>query len=89
MIGSTDCCKWQWKNCPTAHHGQYKGKESLPTNTIVAVSDDRLYFWHIFFGTAGCNNDVTVFSASTMSAKMSKRTFPRAVEYEVSGKKWN
>ena len=25
-IGSIDCQHWQWKNCPTAYHGQYIGK---------------------------------------------------------------
>jgi Plant transposon protein len=41
-IGSIDCSKWKWKNCPTAWSGQLTGKESAPTLTIEAVADDRL-----------------------------------------------
>ncbi len=42
MLGSLDCMHWQWKNCPTAWHDQYKGKEGVPTLVLEAVaSHDR------------------------------------------------
>lgn len=69
MLGSIDCCKLRRKNFSTSHHGQYKGNEGLSSITMEANSDDRFYFWHILFGMAGCNNDVTVFNSSTIPGK--------------------
>lgn len=83
MIGSIDCSKWRWKNCPTAHHGQHIGKEGVPTITIEAVSDERLWIWHLFFGMPGCNNDVNVFEASTLFNKIAEGTFPVPVQYKI------
>lgn len=37
MLGSIDCCKWVWKNCPNAYHGEYEGKEKVPTITLEAI----------------------------------------------------
>lgn len=54
-----------------------------------SVSDDRQYFWHIFFGMAGCNNGVTFLNASTIPAKMSAGTFLKAADYKVSGARRN
>lgn len=78
MIGSIDCCKWVWKNCPTAYHGQYKGKEKVPSITLEAICDDRLYFWHVYFGVAGCNNDITVLESSPLFGKISNGSYPMA-----------
>ena len=47
-IESIDCAKWKWRNCRTAHHGQYTGKEGVPTVTTEAITDDSLWIWHIF-----------------------------------------
>ncbi|KAG2208078.1 hypothetical protein INT47_010440 [Mucor saturninus] len=41
MLGSLDCMHWAWKNCPTAYHGQYTGKEKKPTMILEAVSSVR------------------------------------------------
>lgn len=50
MIGSFDCCKWFWRNCPMAWHGQYKEIEEKVTVTFEAKEDERLWEWHAFFG---------------------------------------
>lgn len=85
MLGSIDCCKWRWKNCPTALHGQYQGKEGVPTVTLEAIADDRLYIWHMFFGMSGCNNDINVVEASTLTNKIASGEYPPAVEYRLAG----
>lgn len=85
MLGSIDCCKWVWKNCPTAHHGQHKGKEKVPTITMECIGDDRLYIWHAFFGIPGCNNDITVLEASPISASIANATYPVPCEFEIDG----
>lgn len=83
ILESIDCCKWLWKNCTTAHHGQYVGKEKILTVTLEAIVDDRIYFWHYIFGVTGCNNDRNVFNASDIAAKISKEDLPIPVEYVV------
>ena len=87
MLGSIDCCKWTWKNCPTAHHGQYQGKEGVAAMTLEAIADDRLWIWHMFFGMPGCANDINVLDASPLSNKMAEGKYPLPVEYVLAGQK--
>lgn len=47
MLGSIDCMQWVWKNCPTAWHGQYVGKEGVPTIVLEAVASKDLWFWYL------------------------------------------
>lgn len=89
MIGSIDCCKWLWKNCPTAYHGQYQGKEKVPAVTMEAIADDRLYFWHAFFGVPGSNNDINALEASPLFGLMSNGEYPPACEYVIGEEKRN
>lgn len=83
MLGSIDCCKWVWNNCPTEHHRQHRGKEKVPAITMKAIADDRLYIWHAFFGVEGCNNDLTVLEASPLISMISNGTYPFPMEYTV------
>ncbi|XP_068309908.1 uncharacterized protein [Pyrus communis] len=60
MIGSLDCMHWEWKNCPTAWAGQFKGRHNKPTIVLEAVASYDTWIWHAFFGIPGSNNDINV-----------------------------
>lgn len=85
MLGSIDCSKWRWKNCPTAFHGHYKGKEKTPAVTLEAIVDRSMWIWHAFFGMPGCLNDINVVEASPLSEKISSGTYPPPCEYMING----
>lgn len=48
MLGSLYCTHWEWKNCPTAWHGLYCGKEKVPTLVLEFVSSYDTWIWHTF-----------------------------------------
>lgn len=89
LLGSIDCCKWEWKNCPTAWHGQFRGKEKKPTVTLEAICDRRLWIWHAFFGMPGCLNDINVVEASPLLEKISSGVFPPPCEFRLAGTRRN
>jgi hypothetical protein len=41
-LGSIDCQHWEWKNCPVAWAGQFKGKEKKPTVAMEAIADGEV-----------------------------------------------
>lgn len=89
LLGSIDCCKWVWKNCPTAWHGQFKGKEKAATVTLEAICDRSLWIWHAFFGMPGSMNDINVVEASTIMSKIAEGSFPPPCEYLICGVRRN
>jgi Plant transposon protein len=86
-IGSIDCSKWRWKNCPKAWSGQLTGKERVPTLTIEAVADDRLWIWHLFFGMPGSANDISVLDSSPLMNSILEEKYPLRVEYTIANEK--
>nr|XP_025877665.1 putative nuclease HARBI1 [Oryza sativa Japonica Group] len=84
MLGSLDCIHWQWKNCPTAWQGQYKGKEGVPTIVLEAVASRDRRFWHAFFGSPGSHNDINVLQRSPLFAKLAEGKAPK-VNYSING----
>ena len=84
-IGSLDCMHWIWKNCPTAHQGQYQGKEKAPTIVLEAVADHGLWIWHAFFGMPGACNDINVVDNSLLFDEIMAGRFPPPLEYVVNG----
>ncbi|GKA79505.1 ALP1-like protein isoform X1 [Tanacetum coccineum] len=66
MIGSIDCTKWPWAQCPQAYRAQFSRGDSgsEPFILLEAVASQDLWIWHAFFGVAGSNNDVNVLRQS-------------------------
>lgn len=85
MLGSVDCMHWEWKNCPKAWAGQYKGRKGSPTIVLEAISDRDLWIWHAFFGMPGSNNDINVLDRSTLFHDAMNGKAP-IVCYKVNGR---
>ncbi|GJX43725.1 ALP1-like protein [Tanacetum coccineum] len=54
MIGSIDCTKWPWAQCPQAYRAQFNRGDSgsEPFILLEAVASQDLWIWHAFFGVA-------------------------------------
>jgi Plant transposon protein len=64
MFGLLDCMHTQWKNCPVAWQGSFKGRAGYPSIVLEAVCDHHCYFWHLDYGHAGTNNDINILQSS-------------------------
>ncbi|GJU20000.1 ALP1-like protein isoform X1 [Tanacetum coccineum] len=51
MIGSIDCTKWPWAQCPQAYRAQFSRCDSgsEPFILLEAVASQDLWIWHAFF----------------------------------------
>jgi hypothetical protein len=86
-IGSIDSSKWKWKNCPTAWSGQLTGKESVPTLTIEAVVDERLWIWYLFLRMRGSANYICVLNSSPLLNSILEEKHTLRVEYTIPNEK--
>lgn len=88
MIGSIDCMHWEWKNCPTAWHGQFTGKEKKPTVVLEAVATQDLWIWHSYFGLPGSLNDINIVDRSPVFNALLEGHIPD-VNFTVNGHDYN
>ena len=88
MLGSVDCMHWTWKNCPTAFHGQFTGKEKVPTIILEAVASYDLWIWHAFFGLPGSLNDINVLDRSDLFQQYTENTGPE-VKFTLQNEEFN
>ena len=61
---------FKWKKCPTALHGQHKGRKESKSLVLEAVVDCDLRFWHINFGRPGSLNDLNILNQSSIVRKL-------------------
>lgn len=87
MIGSIDCMKWVWKNCPSGWRGAFKGVDKKPTVVLEAIASYDLHIWHCFLGTPGSLNDINVLDASPLIAELCSEDAPR-FSYVVNGREY-
>ncbi|GJS65320.1 ALP1-like protein isoform X1 [Tanacetum coccineum] len=86
MLGSIDCMHWEWTKCPKALHGQFKRRDKkYPIIMLEAVADQRLWFWHAYFGVSGANNDLNVLYGSPLFDDLLMDKAPEA-PFVVNGK---
>jgi hypothetical protein len=76
MIGSIDCMHWEWKNCPFAWQGQYRGHGEGCTAILVDVASQDLWIWHSFFRMVGSHNDINVLQRSPIFARLAEGDAP-------------
>lgn len=84
-VGSIDCQHYEWKNCPVAWDGQFKGKEKKQNILMEAISDGELWIWLYFFGSPGSLNDINVMDHSTTIGAILFGKLPPAVNFKVNG----
>jgi hypothetical protein len=85
-FASWDCKHFSWANCPTALHGQYKGKEKSKTMILEAICDPNLYIWYHFFGEPGSLNDLNILGKSSIVGAILTQSFDTSVEaYTING----
>lgn len=69
MLGSLNCMHVQWKNCPVALQGSFKGKEKFCSIVLEAVADHNLRFWHVAFGFPGSCNNINILDVSPLHSR--------------------
>ena len=65
-IGCFDCRGSEWKNCPVAWQGAFKGKDKVPQVRMEVIADESLRIWHLLFCQPGSRNDLDILDASPL-----------------------
>lgn len=86
-LGSWDCQHWEWKNCPVAWAGQFKGKEKKPTIVLEAVADAELWIWACHVGKPGSMNDLNILDSSPIVTSILEGRLLPQFEYSLNGRK--
>ena len=86
-IGSVDCMHWEWKNCPSAWKGMFKGKGKTATVVLEAIADHSCRFWHFNFGSPGTLNDINILDRSPLFHNAVKGKAPQ-VSYKVNNNEY-
>jgi len=82
-LGCIDCVHIHWKNVPTAQRYAFVGKDGKPSFNVEAVSDKRLYCWHLSVGHPGGMNDLNVMRRSSLVQSMLRGEFSEGLEFFV------
>nr|XP_045088184.1 splicing factor, proline- and glutamine-rich-like [Aegilops tauschii subsp. strangulata] len=78
----------EWKNCPSAWQGQYRGHVKACTVIFEVVASQYLWIWDSFFSMAGSHNDVNVLQRSSVFARLAEGNSSK-VNVEINGHNYN
>jgi len=65
-MGSLDCSRWQWHNCPKALAGTYQNRHGKRSVVMETVCDEDLWILPLFVGCPGSHNDLNVMHVSPL-----------------------
>jgi Plant transposon protein len=72
-------------------HGQFEGKEKVPTIVLEAFCDHHLWIWHASFGHAVTLNNINIWERGPLLRSFVEGSFSELVDFEfqIGGKKFN
>uniref|UniRef100_A0A452YLD0 DDE Tnp4 domain-containing protein n=1 Tax=Aegilops tauschii subsp. strangulata TaxID=200361 RepID=A0A452YLD0_AEGTS len=89
MLGSLDCMRWEWKNCPDPWKGQFtRGDYGVSMVMLQAVASQYTWIWLSFFGVAGSNNDLSVLNQSPLFTEVLEGRAP-PVQFTINQRQYN
>ena len=74
MIGSIDCCHWEWKNCPIRHQGMFQDRNRKRSIVVEAIAGHDMYIFQAFVGLPGSLNDINIHARTDATRKYSHST---------------
>lgn len=84
MVGSIDCCHWQWDACPLSEQNAFVGKEKYASFSFEAVATQDTYFIHLLDIVPGSLNDINIMDRSDVMDFI-----PFDCPYVVNGKEYS
>ena len=60
MLGSIDCCHWEWKNCPMPWQGMYQDRNKKRSIVAEAIAGHDMNIFQALVGLPGCLNDINI-----------------------------
>ena len=71
MIGSIDCCHWEWKNCPVRYQGMFQDRNRKRSIVVEAIAGHDMYIFQAFVGLPGCLNDINIHARTDATRRYS------------------
>ena len=81
--GSIDCVHVSWHRCPHADQGVYKSRYKEPTLVSEAICDSNLFFLHLYSGSPGTVNDLSILRLGTFTRKLFNNALPEC-PYQIA-----
>lgn len=87
LLGSINCCKWEWNNCPMAFLRQFKGKEKRTMVILEAKADRSQWILHVLLWMARCLKYSNAIEASIIFKRIPLGMSLLSCEFCISDKR--